>query len=164
MRKGLRAKEGSSANVRTGPLRVLFICSRNRKRSPTAEAVFGAHAELDVASAGLAPDAEEVVTPETLQWAELIFVMEKVHRTRLQRRFGPHLRHARIVCLDIKDDYEFMDEELIRRLEVRVSPHLARLRPSASLSPHVTTGPLDHVEDPSGVADRQELGRGVKRG
>ncbi len=128
MRKGLNREEGSSAAGRAGPLRVLFICSRNRKRSPTAEVVFGDRAELEVTSAGLAADAEEVVTPETLEWAQLIFVMEKAHRTRLQRRFGRHLRHARVVCLDIKDDYEFMDAELVRQLKFRVSPHLARSR------------------------------------
>ena len=132
MRKGLRPKEGSSAKARAGPLRVLFICSRNRKRSPTAEAVFSGYAGLDIASAGLAPDAEEVVTPETLGWAELIFVMEKVHRTRLQRRFGPHLRHARLVCLDIKDDYEFMDAGLVSQLKARVSRHLTHSQPQTT--------------------------------
>ena len=108
---------------------MLFICSRNRKRSPTAEAVFGDRTELEVASAGLAPDAEDVVTPETLEWAQLIFVMEKAHRTRLQRRFGAHLRHARVVCLDVKDDYEFMDEELVQLLQLKVTPFLRRSTP-----------------------------------
>jgi len=107
-------------------LRVLFICSRNRRRSPTAERVFAGQAGLEVASAGLAPDAEEVVSPEALEWAQLIFVMEKAHRARLRRRFGPHLRHAKVVCLDIPDDYEFMDEALVGRLEAAVGPHLLR--------------------------------------
>ena len=132
MRKGLTQDEGSSAARRVSPLRVLFICSRNRRRSPTAERVFTGRADLEVASAGLAPDAEEVVTPETLEWAELIFVMEKVHRARLQRRFGSHLHHARIVCLDIPDDYEFMDPALMKLVEVRAQKHLRR-RPRPDL-------------------------------
>ncbi len=111
----------------TAPLRVLFVCSRNRRRSPTAERVFGGRADLEAASAGLAPDAEEPVTLETLAWAQLVVVMEKVHRARLQRRFGPHLRHARVACLDIRDDYDFMDEALVRLLRARVEP-LLRLR------------------------------------
>ena len=125
MRKGLKRQDGSSAGRRTGPLRVLFICSRNRKRSPTAEAVFSERADLEVASAGLAPDAEEIVTPELLQWAELIAVMEKTHRSRL-RRFGADIRHARVVCLDIPDDYDFMDERLVKRLQTIVPPLLRR--------------------------------------
>ena len=56
MRKGLRLKEGSPAAGRADPLRVLFVCSRNRRRSPTTEAVFSDRAELEVASAGLAPN------------------------------------------------------------------------------------------------------------
>lgn len=126
MRKGLTRREDPPTSRRAGPLRVLFICSRNRRRSPTAEAVFSGRDDLDVASAGLAPDAEEVVNAETLEWAELIFVMEKAHRARLQRRFAPHIRHARIVCLDIPDRYEFMDEALVQRLESAVAPLLRR--------------------------------------
>ncbi|GLK80980.1 low molecular weight protein tyrosine phosphatase family protein [Methylopila turkensis] len=93
--------------------RVLFVCSRNRLRSPTAERVFGERRDLEVASAGLAPDAEEPVTAELLDWVEIVFVMEKAHRARLARRFRPHLRRARVICLDIPDDYGFMDPRLI---------------------------------------------------
>ncbi len=107
-------------------MRVLFICSRNRRRSPTAEALFSGRDDVEAASAGLAPDAEEIVTAETLEWADLIVVMEKVHRARLQRRFAPHIAHARIVCLDIPDKYAFMDEALVRRLEAAVPPLLRR--------------------------------------
>lgn len=104
--------------------RVLFICSRNRLRSPTAEALFGRRPNLEVASAGLAPDADEPVTPELLDWAEIVFVMEKRHRTTLSRRFGRHIRHARILCLDIPDDFTFMDPRLVALLDARASPHL----------------------------------------
>lgn len=104
--------------------RVLFLCSRNRLRSPTAEHMFAERSDLEVASAGLAPDADEPVTAELLDWAELIFVMEKSHRARLNRRFKPHLRHARIVCLDIPDDYGFMDPLLVALLTARAGPHL----------------------------------------
>ena len=104
--------------------RVLFLCSRNRLRSPTAERVFGGRSDLEVASAGLAPDADEPVTAELLEWAELIFVMEKSHRARLQRRFKRHVGHARVVCLDIPDDYAFMDPALVQLLTARVGPHL----------------------------------------
>jgi predicted protein tyrosine phosphatase len=109
-------------------LRVLFLCSRNRRRSPTAERLFSGHSDLEVASAGLAPDADEVVTPELLEWADLILVMEPTHRALLRRRFGRYLRRARIACLDIRDDYEFMDEALVRLLEARATPHLTRRR------------------------------------
>ena len=43
---------------------LLFLCSRNRLRSPTAERVFADWPGVETASAGLAPDADEPLTPE----------------------------------------------------------------------------------------------------
>jgi predicted protein tyrosine phosphatase len=103
---------------------VLFICSQNRLRSPTAEQVFADWPGVETAWAGINHGAENPVTPELLEWAELIFVMERVHRARLSGRFGPSLRGKRIVCLDIPDDYDFMDPALVRLLQARVPRHL----------------------------------------
>ncbi len=99
---------------------VLFVCSRNRLRSPTAEQVFADWPGVETASAGLAADADEAVTSELVEWADLIFVMEKRHRTALQQRFKRHLGRARVVCLDIPDDYGFMDPALVAILKARV--------------------------------------------
>lgn len=104
--------------------RVLFLCSRNRLRSPTAERVFGARGDLEVASAGLSPDADVPCTPDLVEWAEVIFVMEKRHRAKLAERFRRHLKDKKVICLDIPDDFEFMAPELVRLLEAKVSPHL----------------------------------------
>jgi predicted protein tyrosine phosphatase len=65
------------------------------------------------------------VTPDAVEWADLIFVMEKAHRTKLAKRFRRHLKSARVICLDIPDDYEFMDPALVRLLEQKVGRHLA---------------------------------------
>lgn len=64
------------------------------------------------------------MTPELLDWAEIIFVMEKRHRAALSRRFRRHIRHARILCLDIPDDFDFMDPRLVALLNARAGPHL----------------------------------------
>ena len=96
--------------------RVLFLCSRNRLRSPTAEQVFGAWPDLEVDSAGLADDAEVVLTSEQLDWADLIVVMEAGHRHRLQARHRSRLKGKRVVCLDIPDRYDFMQPELVALL------------------------------------------------
>lgn len=77
-----------------------------------------------VESAGTNHDADNPLTAELVAWADIIFVMEKVHRAKLQRKFRTSLKKARVICLDIPDDYEFMDLELIRLLEVRVSRYL----------------------------------------
>jgi predicted protein tyrosine phosphatase len=104
--------------------RVLFICSRNQLRSPTAEQVFSAWPGIEVASAGLDPVSREPVTPELLAWAEVIFVMEKTHRNKLLKKFRANVRKQKIIVLAITDDYEYMDPDLIRLLEKLVPPHL----------------------------------------
>ncbi|KAK0331465.1 hypothetical protein LTR94_028823 [Friedmanniomyces endolithicus] len=116
--KALRTLKGKAMK------HVLFICSRNRLRSPTAEQVFAGWPNVEVASAGLAPDAEEVLTGEMVEEADIIFVMEKQHRAKLAKRFRPQLSRAKVVCLDIPDDYAFMQPELVSLLKTKVSPFL----------------------------------------
>ena len=99
---------------------VLFVCSQNRLRSPTAEQVFASHPAIEVASAGTNADAENPLTSELVRWADIIFVMEKTHRSKLQKRFRQDLKHARVICLDIPDEYEFMDDGLVRLLKTKV--------------------------------------------
>lgn len=79
---------------------------------------------LLVASAGTNHDAENPLSTELVEWADMIFVMERQHRARLQKRFRAALHGQRIICLDIPDDYAFMDPELIRLLESRLARHL----------------------------------------
>ena len=104
--------------------RVLFVCSQHRLRSPTAEQVFADWPGIEVSSAGLNDDADIPVTPELLAWADIIFVMEKAHRSRLQSKFRSQLKRQRIVCLNIPDNYRFMDAQLVRRLKASVPKHL----------------------------------------
>jgi predicted protein tyrosine phosphatase len=103
---------------------VLFICSRNRLRSPTAEQVFADWPGIETASAGLAPDADCPVTPDLLAWADLIFVMEGRHRSKLSASFKRSLAAKRIICLDIPDTFDVMQPERVALLEARVSRHL----------------------------------------
>jgi predicted protein tyrosine phosphatase len=106
--------------------RLLFVCSQNRLRSPTAEQVFADHPAMECASAGTNQDAEVPLTPELVEWAEVIFVMEKAHLNKVNRKLRPYLANKRVICLDIPDRFEFMDPELIRLLKVKVNrffPH-----------------------------------------
>ncbi len=103
---------------------LLFVCSRNRLRSPTAEQLFSSHPGVQVSSAGLDHDADNPLTAELLEWADLVFVMEQAHRSRLQRKFRHSLNGKRIVCLGIPDDFGFMDPALVRLLQAKVPPFL----------------------------------------
>ena len=105
-------------------MKLLFICSKNRLRSPTAEAIFSKYAELEVYSAGLDREAENVLDSESIIWADIIFVMENSHRRKLVKHFQPWLKSKRVVCLNIADDYEYMEPALVKILKNKVLPLL----------------------------------------
>jgi predicted protein tyrosine phosphatase len=104
--------------------RALFICTQNRLRSPTAEQVFSTWPGVQSDSAGLGADATVPLSPEQIGWANIIFVMEKTHRSRLSAKFKPYLNGKRVICLDIPDDYRFMQAELVKLLETKAGPFL----------------------------------------
>jgi predicted protein tyrosine phosphatase len=109
-------------------MNLLFVCSRNRRRSPTAETVFSALEGYSALSAGTSPDADTPVSADLIEWAYMVFAMEAVHRRRLNQRFPGLLRAKRIIVLDIPDEYGYMDEKLIDILRTKVSQHLASER------------------------------------
>ena len=86
--------------------------------------MFGNLPHIEADSAGLALDAETPLTAEQVSWAEIIFVMEKRHRHRLTQRFRKDLRGKRVICLDVPDNYAFMQPELVALLQRKVSPFL----------------------------------------
>jgi predicted protein tyrosine phosphatase len=103
---------------------ILFLCSRNRLRSPTAETIFARHPGIETDSAGLSPDAEVPLTEEQVEWADLILVMEESHRRRLNQKFRRLLANKRVAVLHIPDQYDYMDPALIELLQQRCSPHI----------------------------------------
>ncbi len=103
---------------------VLFICSRNKWRSPTAETVWRKHPNLNVRSAGTSPRAKKTVSSADISWADVIFVMEQKHKNRLKAQFTRLIEHKTVHILDIADDYKYMDTELVQILEASVSSYL----------------------------------------
>lgn len=103
---------------------VLFVCSQNKLRSPTAEQVFASWPNIETASAGTNNDAENPLSAEQIEWADIVFVMEKAHRSKVQAKYRSALKGKRLICLSIPDDYDFMDPALVRLLEAKVPRHL----------------------------------------
>jgi len=99
---------------------ILFLCSQNKLRSPTAEAVFCDHEGWEVRSAGLDTGADVLVSTEDIEWAEYIFVMEQTHKNKLQQKFKTVIKNQHVICLGILDDYKYMDKELIKILLKKV--------------------------------------------
>src|SRR5687768_12101166 len=96
---------------------VLFICRWNRCRSPTAERMFAKRPDLDVRSAGTSHVALVQVNQRMLEWADTIFIMDRDQRQALRSMFPNHPALERLICLDIPDDYQFLQPELMTVLE-----------------------------------------------
>ena len=107
-------------NDNTKKQKVLFLCNQNRLRSPTAEMVFSENPQLEVKSAGVDKDASVPVNLELLEWADIIFVMEKRQRNIIHKKYKDIYKSKRIVCLYIPDDFEYMDPDLIQLLKKRL--------------------------------------------
>ncbi|GGD52042.1 protein-tyrosine-phosphatase [Paenibacillus nasutitermitis] len=105
-------------------IKLLFVCSRNKWRSLTAEKIFEQFNIYEVKSAGTEEGARIKVNAGHIGWADWIFVMEKKHERRLNEKYRQELIGKQIVRLDIPDDYGFMDEELIEILKSRVSDYM----------------------------------------
>ena len=111
-------------------LRVLFVCSLNQWRSPTAEVLYRNDARLEVRSAGLRTDAKRHLSTSDVTWAQVIFVMDRDQKAWVQERFRD-LQLPPIRVLDIPDTLVYMDPELQRLLREAIDPELAGLLSSS---------------------------------
>jgi predicted protein tyrosine phosphatase len=104
--------------------KLLFVCSRNRLRSLSAEKLFEGFPAYQVRSVGTQPDARIVITEGHIGCADIIFVMEKSHRSRMRQKFPGALDGKRVITLNIPDDYAFMQPELLEELRGKLGPYL----------------------------------------
>ena len=110
--------------MRNSREQLLFVCSRNQWRSPTAASLFK-NSQLYVAkSAGTSDKARIKLTANLINWADQIFVMEKRHAAIIQQKYPDSIVGRSIVTLQISDDYQYMDPELIEILESRLAEYL----------------------------------------
>jgi predicted protein tyrosine phosphatase len=105
--------------------RILFVCTANIDRSPTAESIYAGDRRYQVLSAGTAPFAMVPLSPAIVAWADRIFVMSERHdghKSKLEKLF-PDLKTP-VVDLDIEDRWYRDDPELVKILLERLEPHL----------------------------------------
>jgi predicted protein tyrosine phosphatase len=107
-------------------LRLLFVCSAGRERSPTAAELFGKDDRYETRSCGTDRIAITPATEELIEWADVIFCMEQAHAENLLHRF-PSVRAKKLFVLHIPDNFPRFDDHLVLLLKARVEPILARL-------------------------------------
>lgn len=105
-------------------MNVLFVCSRNQWRSPTAERIFRDRSDINVRSAGLSSKSPRKLSQNDLEWADVVFAMEREHQVRIREEFS---NSPPIEVLEIPDEYEFMDSRLVTLLREEVEPRIKQL-------------------------------------
>jgi predicted protein tyrosine phosphatase len=108
-------------------MNILFVCSRNQWRSPTAEAIYKGRQDLITKSAGTEPTARIKLSAKLVLWADIIFLMEKEHKQRLIERFPLETMEKEMIVLDIPDEYQFMDPALIEEIKAAADPYINEL-------------------------------------
>ncbi|WDI43316.1 low molecular weight protein tyrosine phosphatase family protein [Bremerella sp. P1] len=109
----------------TSPTKILFICSKNLWRSPTAERVYCNDPRLAVRSRGLSPKAARRISPDDLRWADVVFVMEYEHLAKLRSLYRNALGQRPVHVLEIPDKYQFMDPKLVKLIQEGVESFLS---------------------------------------
>lgn len=105
-------------------MKLLFVCSQNKRRSLTAEKLFDGFEGHQARSAGTENNSRIRLTAGLIGWADVIFCMEKKHVRRIREKYPDMLQDKRIICLNIPDEFEFMDEDLQEILISSVSAEL----------------------------------------
>lgn len=108
----------------SGATKLLFVCSRNKVRSLTAEKLMEGVPGYVCRSVGTQPGARIVVTEGHIGWADVIFCMEKAHLHKLRERFPEALEGKEVVTLHLPDEYEYLAEDLVEELRGRLAPYV----------------------------------------
>lgn len=110
--------------LETEVLNVLFVCTMNKWRSPTAEKIYENHPLLNVRSAGTSSKAQRRILAGDVRWSDLIILMEEKHRERIRSEFRQELEYREMHVLGLEDRFQFMDPRLIEELQAHIDPIL----------------------------------------
>ena len=102
--------------------KILFVCSANVDRSPTAERIYKNKPGMEVKSAGVSLYATTPISAELIQWADVVLCMSKWQKMEIEKRFV--IENTVIDYLDIEDDYSYMERKLVEIITKKVDAWL----------------------------------------
>ena len=111
---------------------ILFVCGKNKWRSPTAERIYKDDNRIEVRSAGMSGKSKHTISNDDIEWADLILVMENRYKSWISGLFRD-LSLPKIENLDIPDEYEYMNDELIELIEMKVEYYIKQLEKQVPL-------------------------------
>lgn len=129
-----------------GEVNVLFVCTENLARSPTAALLFrelqGRQSRHEARAVGTAPHAPRRLTTRDLAWAGMVAVMEPRHLDQIRARWPRHAK--KVVILEVEDHFIPSTRELRQTLEPKIRALLERCdaSPGPRKFPEMATRPL----------------------
>ena len=116
-----------SHNIKSNNMNILFVCSANEDRSPTAERLYANHPEhpgLKVKSAGTSDYARARLSKTVLQWADVIICMERQHQRFIEDKYSDIVANKVIDHLNIWDIYPYMHPNLQKEIREKMDAWL----------------------------------------
>ena len=105
-------------------MKIVFVCTANIDRSPTAEHIYSDRSDLEVKSAGVSDYAMTPITLELVNWADIILCMEKKHKKKIEKIFSGIAESKVIDVLDVPDIYSYMDINLVNMIREKTETWL----------------------------------------
>ena len=105
-------------------MKILFVCSANVDRSPTAEHVCLGWRDLEVKSAGVSKYARIPICAELIQWADAVLCMEKRHILKIKKKFPGITVNKIIDSLNVPDIFPYMNKNLVNLLREKTGAWL----------------------------------------
>jgi predicted protein tyrosine phosphatase len=105
-------------------MKILFVCSANIDRSPTAERIYSGRCDLEVKSAGVYDYAMTPISLELIKWADIILCMERKHKQKIKKLFPDIVASKIIDSLDVPDIYEYMNISLVNMIREKTDAWL----------------------------------------
>ncbi len=102
-------------------MKLLFVCTANQQRSPTAEELINKNYKYEAKSAGISPLSGTFISQEAIDWADKIFVMERKHKDFIEKKFNTD---KEIIVFNIPDEYYKNEPELIKVLKNKIGNYL----------------------------------------
>ena len=100
-------------------MNILFVCTANMERSPTAEMLFKDVPGWTTKSAGTSINAIQKISKNLIEWADNIIVMES-HHYEIIIKMVPDAG-SKLVVLGIEDQYYRCSPQLVGLLIVELS-------------------------------------------
>ena len=109
-------------------MKILFVCSANVDRSPTAENIYSGRRDLEVKSAGVSDYARIPVSVELIQWADIILCMEGRHTKKIKKKYPGIIENKIIDSLDVPDEFDYMNKSLVNMIREKTDAWLHNYR------------------------------------